>query len=134
MNDSTQKPNDIEFSLYEMFVPLTNKKAVIFISIIGFIVYFNMLFNGFVWDDIGIFMSRNSIAYNFNLLHFFEPNIFNAEGLYRPLPALYFSVLYTMFGNIPFVYHLIQLIFHVACVIFVYLFFQKYFSKNIAFF
>ena len=40
-----------EYSFYNLFVPLTTKKAVIIFIIIGVVVFFNSLFNPFQGDD-----------------------------------------------------------------------------------
>ncbi len=126
-------PNQQEFSLKRFFIPLTTKKAIHIIAIVGFIVYFNMLFNGFVWDDY-TYIIRNLYTYHINLFYAFGNNLFNNGGQYRPIPELYFSILCTAFANAPFIYHFLQLVLHIICTIIIFIFFQKYFSKGITLF
>ncbi|MGH7204441.1 MAG: hypothetical protein ACREHC_08415, partial [Candidatus Levyibacteriota bacterium] len=45
------KSQEEEFSLKNIFVPFTTIKAIHWIVIIGFIVYFNSLSNSFILDD-----------------------------------------------------------------------------------
>lgn len=120
-------------SFYSLFVPLTTKKAIIFITLIGLVVFFNMLGNGFVWDDL-TYIIRNYYSYKINFFYAFGSNLYNGAGQYRPIPEFYFSVLCTLFGSTPFIYHFLQLVLHIACAILVYILFQKFFSKSLSFF
>jgi protein O-mannosyl-transferase len=132
MKDKIKEENEVTFK--GLFLPLTTKKAIVFIFIIGFIVFFNMLFNGFVWDDI-TYIQQNLDIHTFNLISIFTTNSsFNYGNFYRPIPMLYFSTLYSLFQNQPFFYHLIQLGMHIAVSCFLYLLFVKYFKKEIALF
>ena len=47
--------------LKDFFTPFTNLKAVSVIVLVGFIIYFNSLFNGFAWDDIPFILSNNEV-------------------------------------------------------------------------
>lgn len=117
-----------EFSFKSLFVPFTTSKAIHWIIIIGFIVYGNMLFNGFVWDDVGYIISNQTI-HQFDVLKLFGENEFNSGGYFRPIPAVYFSLLYQMSGTQPFLYHFIQLCLHIINACIVYIFFKRFFPN-----
>ena len=72
-----------DFSFYDLFTPLTNKKVITFIILIGFAVYFNALFGQFVWDDLNYIINNADIT-DINLFHLFSKNIYNSGGQYRP--------------------------------------------------
>lgn len=119
--------------LYNLITPFTDRKAIIYIIVIGFAVYFNMLFNNFVWDDLGYVLS-SSTSNALNVLRLFSSNnIFNSFGYYRPLPALYFSILFHFFGTTPFFYHFIQLSFHITNTIFFYFLLKSFFKTKASF-
>jgi Tfp pilus assembly protein PilF len=121
-----------EFSFKKYFVHLTTRKAVIWIIIVGLIVHFNTLLNGFVWDDFGLIF-RNPDILSFNLLQAFSHNHVSNGGFYRPIHTLYFSFLYLLFHNISFFYHFIQLTIHIvdSCLLFIFL--KKFFGERISF-
>lgn len=122
-----------DYSFYDLFVPLTTKKVIIFIIAIGFIVFFNMLFNGFVWDDFA-YIVNNPEIHTFNLIHLFGVNNFNSAGYYRPIPAIYFSLIYIFFGTQSFFYHFPQLILHIVNTCLLFYFLKKFFRIGTAFF
>src|SRR5258707_302289 len=53
-----------DFSFNDLFIPLTTKKAIHWIVIIGLIIYFNSIFNGFIGDDYGQVVNITSILAN----------------------------------------------------------------------
>src|SRR5258706_8961753 len=120
-----------EFSFKNLFFPLTNTKVIIWIVIIGFIVFFNMLFNNFVEDDLKYIINYPPV-HQINLAVLFGPNDFNKGGQYRPLPATYFAILFSLFNSIPFFYHIIQLVLHTAVTFLIYLLFKKFIPKSTA--
>lgn len=123
----------INISFKSFFISLTSTKAIIIFFIIGFIVFGNMLFNGFVWDD-NLFIDgfRNpDISGTFNP---FASNMFNGLGYYRPLPAFYFFTLYNLFKEVPFFYHLPQLILHIIATFLIFSFIKRFFHISLAFF
>ena len=120
-----------ELTFKSLFLPLTNLKAIMIICITGFIVFFNSLFNGFVWDDLTYIINNPEIK-TFNLLTLIGPNMFNSSGYFRPIPAIYFSILYNLFGSSAFFYHFIQLSLHISCVILLFLILKYFFKTPIA--
>jgi tetratricopeptide (TPR) repeat protein len=130
---SSKHPQKKEYSFYDLFYPLTTKKAIIIISLVGFIVYFNMLFNGFVWDD-NEYLLKDSVVHSINLFSIFGPNIFNDDGQYRALTVMYFSLFYTLFGQNIIVFHSIQLILHVANSCLLFILFKRFFNKGLSLF
>ena len=115
--------------------------------IIGFLIYFASLFNGFVWDDEEQIL-KNAIIQNItNLPYLFTSSTFNTGGAglsgfyYKPLMPVSFSFINFIFGLNPFFYHFFDLIIHFANVCLLFLFFKKIFdhfkykfSKTISFF
>jgi len=129
---SPHEQQEQEFSFKSLLVPLTTSKAIFWIVAIGFIVYFNALFNGFVWDDKS-YILNNPFMQTFNISSAFLPNVFNDVGQYRPLISLYFNILYVLFGATPFIFHLLQLAFHITNTILLYVFLSLFFKRYIAF-
>jgi tetratricopeptide (TPR) repeat protein len=123
--------NEEEFSIKSWFVPFTTTKAVTFIVLIGFLIYINSLFGGFIWDD-KTYIISNSTVHVGNLIAAFKGNLFNTGGQYRPIPATYFSILYSLFGNVSFFYHFVQVLIHITNAILLLFFFKKFFSNEIA--
>src|SRR5438552_923030 len=100
--DISQREED--FSIKSYFVPLTSFKAIYLIAIIGLIVYFNSLFNGFVWDDLSNILFNPQIR-SLNINNILGNGIVNSGLQYRPVVNLYFSLMYALFKDTPFPYH-----------------------------
>ena len=124
-----------EFSIKQYFIPFTNTKAISFIILIGFLVFFNMLLNNFVWDD-RTFIQFNPDMRHLDLLYLLKANMFNNvnAGQYRFFVALYFVTQHTIFGDGVFFYHFFQLVIHIGNAVLVFLLLKKYFSKGLTFF
>jgi tetratricopeptide (TPR) repeat protein len=122
---------DLNFK--SLFFPFTAKKAIIFIIIIGLATFFNSLFNGFVGDDKSYIINYLPL-HSINIPFLLGTNIFNVGGQYRPIPAVYFSILYAFFNNASFFYHLLQITLHIICTILLFKFFNRFLSIGIAFF
>lgn len=122
-----------DFSFKNYFLPLTSAKAITWIVIICFIIYGNVLINGFVGDD-KIYIITYFSSHLISLAKAFGTSVYNTDGQYRPIAVLYFSVLYTLFGTSAFFYHFFQLLLHLSCAILVFVLFRKFFSVTISFF
>lgn len=120
-----------EFSLKSLFVPLTTLKAIHIIIVLGIIVYLNILFNGFFGDDRGYIIGNPDIQ-TFNLPNLIGENLFNKGGYYRPLVALYFAISYSLFKDVPFFYHLLQILLHIPTSILIYLLLKQFFKKSLS--
>jgi len=106
-------------------------KSKLLIIVLGFLVYFRILFNGFVWDDTTYILGNREIQ-QFNLVTLVGPNMFNSSGYFRPIPAIYFSLLYHIFEESAFFYHLTQLILHIICTLLLLKIFQKFFTPPLS--
>ena len=128
-----------DFSFKNYFVPLTTLKAIHFIILIGLIIYFNSLFNGFVGDDFGQLVDNPYVHTISNIPHFFFGGSFNdgsggVVGIYyKPLMVTFFSLIYSFFGANPFFFHLFQLSLHIANTILVFFLFKHFFKINLGF-
>jgi tetratricopeptide (TPR) repeat protein len=120
------------FSFKSLFVPFTTLKASLYIIIIGLLVFGNMLFNGFVWDD-KTFIILNPDVYTLNIPYLFGQNLFNDTVYYRPIPATYFATLYSLFTTNPFPYHVLQLMLHILNTILLFKFLSSFFKKSTSF-
>lgn len=118
-----------EFSFKNFFVPLTKLKAFHIIVFVGLVVFANMLFDNFVWDDI-TYIQLNPDIHTFNIFALFTKDLsFNSGDFYRPIPAVYFATLYAIVQNQPFFYHFVQLILHITVTCLIFVFFVEFFSE-----
>jgi protein O-mannosyl-transferase len=133
MPEQELQEQENDFSLKNLFVPLTTFKAIHWIVIVGLIVYFNVFFNNFVWDDISYIITNTELQ-NTNILKLFSKNMFNNSGYYRPIPAIYFTTLFNIFGIKAFFYHFIQVSLHIVDTCLLFIFLKKFMKSTIAFF
>ena len=130
-----------DFSFKKLFVPLTTFKAIHWFGVVGIIVFFNSLFNGFVLDDAWQIIHNKTVHSLANIPLFFSGGTFSSGGglqlmgdYYRPLMASYFSFVYNLFGATPFPYHLFQVVLHIANATLVFLLFKQFLAKSLSFF
>lgn len=129
-----QEENEMNFSFKALLFPFTITKAIHWIICIGILVYCNILFNGFVWDDL-TYIIANPAIHVFNLFTLFGVNNqFNGPGYYRPIPAVYISLLWNLFGDAAFFYHAVQILLQIVCACLVVVFLKRFFSISLAFF
>jgi len=108
------------------------KIAVIILAVASFVVYFNTLNNGFVYDDDTIIVKN---ANNLSLKNI--PGYFTNQGdykyvfgaLYRPLIMTSFSIDYSLFGLKPGGFHFINILLHTAATIVLFLVLLLLFGK-----
>ena len=89
-----------------------------------FIVYYNSLSNGFVYDDFGVIVENKYLNQPGRFLtSIFSHSYFQIAGLeasYRPVATLSYFLIYAFAGLNPFFYHLASLILHALNAILVY--------------
>ena len=90
-----------------------------------FAVYFNALFNGFVFDDIQLIKDNDAIKDIRYIPEIFSENLWGllgkASNYYRPLAPLIYMLTYHIFGLSPWAFHLVNILFHIGTCIVVYL-------------
>lgn len=121
---------------YTSLKMITKAKIIFIFIIIGFIVYFNGLFNNFVWDDEEQVVNNVLVHSIINIPSFFSGSTFNTGGsgslgglYYKPMMSVAFSFIYTIFGQNSFFFHLLQLNLHIINSILVFLIFNYFFKK-----
>ncbi len=129
--------NEQNFSLKEFFAPLTTKKAILIIAVLGFIVFGNALFNGFVLDDrFQIVNLSNRVSIQKIPTFFFvrHAGYVSDVGYYRPIFFSFLTIMYSLFGLNSFFYHSFQLIIHIGNISLIFLLFKKFFTKGLSLF
>ncbi len=112
-------------------------KWVILLIVIGLLLYFNSLFNGFVWDDEEQVLNNLPVHSIGNIFQFFSESTFNSGGsgtlgglYYKPLMTVFFSLIYTVFGPNAFFFHLLQVSIHLASSVIVFLILKRILKKE----
>lgn len=109
---------------------------IIAIFAAGFFVYFNCLFNNFVWDDEEQIVKNAVIQNPANLSYLFRSGTFYGGGaglsgwFYRPLVTLSYMVNFRIWKLNPFGYHLFQLILHLINASLIFLIFSELYRKE----
>ncbi|MBL7054179.1 tetratricopeptide repeat protein [Candidatus Woesearchaeota archaeon] len=107
-----------------------NLIAVFLIIFLSITAYGNIFINDFVWDDYMFILENTEIKSFSNVLGFFTSSI---DGLYRPLRSISYAVVYSVFKDNPFGYHLYALFLHIMISILAYFIILKIINKrNIA--
>ena len=129
-----------ELTFKDYFVPLTTTKAIHFIIIIGIVVYANALFNGFIADDNGQILDNQVVHSIGNFFTFFISGSFSGGGstgagiYYKPVFSIVLSGIYSLFGPVPFFFHLTQLALHIINTSLIFLLFSKFIKNYLAIF
>lgn len=117
---------------------ITTKKAVVLIIPIGFLVYFNSLGNGFVWDDTAQVVNNTLVHSLSKIPDLFVRSTFGTPETslkyYRPLMSSLFAVIYTLFGSQTLFFHLFQILLHITNSILVFLLIKKFLEPKISLF
>lgn len=118
----------------------TNRRCIVLLIVIGFIVYANSLFNPFIGDDFGQLVNNPLVHSLLGIPKLFFRGTFYLgsagaiEGnYYKPLMSVIFAAIYSLFGAHSFYYHLFQVSLHITNAILIFLLFKRYFRKNISF-
>ncbi|MDD2752736.1 MAG: hypothetical protein PHN59_06350, partial [Candidatus Omnitrophica bacterium] len=99
----------------------SNLKEILWIPILGLVVYLNSLWVNFIWDDYALVVNNHLIK---NISHFFQ--IFssnlsvNRSIFYRPLQNISYLVDFSLFRLNPAGFHLTNIILHILAVILLY--------------
>jgi len=116
---------------------ISKKASIAIICIFGFFLFFNSLFNGFVWDDEEQIVASPVIRTITNLPLFFKGGSFNTGGMgsltgsyYRPMMTLVFSLIYSIFGPMAFSFHLVQVLIYISSAVILFLVLSKLFAQK----
>lgn len=112
------------------------KKVIAAIVIVGLIVFSNSLFNDFIFDDLGLIVTNLGVHNILSIPGFFlnHTGALEANSFYRPIPYVFFTLLYAFFKENTFFYHLAQVVFHMANTLLLFVILKKYLKQEIAFF
>jgi protein O-mannosyl-transferase len=94
----------------QAFEPFDSKWVPLVLSVLVFIFYAKVWNNGLVWDD-DPYITLNDAVINFDLKELLSG--FHV-GNYHPLTMLSLAIEYALVGESPWLYHLTNLLFHVA--------------------
>lgn len=116
---------------YEQSFFWEKHKFYLILIFIGFLVYFNSLFGGFVWDDVAQIVSSpltNSLSSISTIFTIGQANVF-----YRPFFLSYLTVVNVLFQENVFFFHILQVGMHIANAMLVFWVLKRFFKEIIAF-
>ena len=111
------------------------KYSILIILLTSFAVYFNALFNGFVYDDIAQILQNPWIRDIKHIPQIMSRGVweFEAEKIsnyFRPMMHVIFMVNYYLFGIKPWGYHLLNIMFHTGVSVLIFLITSHLFRKS----
>ncbi|PJE67516.1 hypothetical protein COU95_02015, partial [Candidatus Shapirobacteria bacterium CG10_big_fil_rev_8_21_14_0_10_40_9] len=121
-------------NFFEKLRKLSKLQLIFLILAVGFVVYFNSLFNGFVWDDEEQILNNVAIRSFSNLPLIFKSSTFSTGGAglsgwyYKPLMTASFMLNYSIWRLNPFGFHLFQVLLHLINAVLVFLLFSALFK------
>src|SRR3990167_8265558 len=103
-------------------------RAIALLIIVGYALYFNVFFNGFLWDDEVVILNNPLISSVKNIGSFYTGSFLKSgistslfSSYYRPVMTTVHTFLYVLFGPTPFFFHFFQISIHILNSILVYL-------------
>lgn len=120
-----------------VFTWVTPKKYFLILAVLGFLVFGQSLFQGFIADDQGQIVQNLYIRSLTNIPLFFQGSTFNSGGnligiYYKPILLSAFTLIGSIYGPNPFVFHLVEIIFHILNAFLVFLIFRRVIGKGVA--
>src|SRR3989344_8599675 len=118
--------------IHRLLNKIENAHSIYLITIlivVPLIIYFPSLFNSFVWDDEEQVVNNVFIQNLSNIPYLFTSSTFNTGGAglsgfyYKPLMPVSFSLIFFVWKNNPFGFHLFDLLVHIGNGILVYVLF-----------
>lgn len=106
---------------------LNSQLIIVFFLIFGYFLYFPSLFNGFVSDDFYQIVNNSFVHSLANIPKLFLGSTFSVSNgspvghYYRPFMPIAFTIIYSLFGQQPFYFHLFQITLHILNTILLYL-------------
>lgn len=100
---------------------------------LALLVFFNVLFNDFVFLD-NTYIVNNPVIAHFDFMKIIQNESNTSGGFFRPLTALYFGVVYTIGLHEAFLFHLLQVIFRVIVGCLLFSIFSTFFKRTVALF
>jgi hypothetical protein len=109
---------------------------LVIIVVFAFGVYFNALYNGFVYDDELQVLENPWIKDVRHLPDIFSKSVWsfyyvNAANYYRPLMHVIYMLNYYVFGLTPWGFHLVNILFHVANTVLIFIIGKRLLVKSI---
>ncbi len=111
-------------------------QLIFILGIVACLIYANTVKNGFVYDDIAVIKNNTIVSKGISAI----PEILStpyrrgfyitANDFYRPLSLVMFATEYQFFGKEPMIYHLVNILLFAGCVIILFLFLDKLFSRK----
>ncbi|RJP46121.1 MAG: tetratricopeptide repeat protein [Armatimonadetes bacterium] len=105
-------------------------KFVLALVIVGFAVYLTSILNGFVWDDF-LQITDNPKTTSLSSLNTFFTE--KTGYYYKPVMMSVFTLIYSIFKDNPFPYHLLQVLLYIANAVLLYKLFNFFFTRFISF-
>ncbi len=118
---------------------ITKYLPYLLLLLLGFISYFNMLGNDFVWDDMEQIVKNNLIKSGDFIWNSFLGSTFNSGGsklagiYYKPLMSVVFGLNHFFWGLNPIPYHIFQLAFHILNGLLVFALLKKHLNYFLSF-
>jgi protein O-mannosyl-transferase len=137
MNDK-----ESELTFKSLFIPFTKLKAVLILIVTGAAIFLNSIFNPFVYDDIQNIVVSPYVRNLANIPSFFysglaypgNPFLQFTNVFYLPLLFTIYTLLISIFGINPLLFHLLQIFLHVICSVLLFIIFAKFFKRPLALF
>lgn len=119
----------------KLSVNLQSVIFIIFIIILGSVVYFNSLGGAFIWDDAGLVKNNVYLKSWSNLPQIFTQNIWAGIGegscVYRPLQMVTYLADYSLWNLDPRPYHLTNMLLHILAALSLYWFVNILFNHRL---
>jgi tetratricopeptide (TPR) repeat protein len=109
---------------------------IFLIFFITFLVYFNSIFNPFIWDDFSLIVNNPYIRSFKNFKFYFITDLFRggSSNFYRPLQTISYAIIYKIFKLNPVGYHLLNIFLHTGCAILIFVLLRDIYGEKISFF
>lgn len=139
----TGKDNDYTMRVFvNTITSIKTGTSILIILSLGFLVFSNILLNGFVGDDIVQVSNNTQVQSLHNIPNFFLKKVVYtsttkstlAQTYYKPILTTTYTVINTIFLGFPLVFHFLQLLLHPCNVVLLFLLFKRFFTKPLALF